>query len=144
MRLSTHNLLECTTRCIARGYPGYPLKIRAASAKYEEHPCVQGFTVDMIRKIDYGALSTALVEMRQCLEDAGVAALMGGIPELPPALPADHDTNDEFLRKLHVVLFELHLIEGMLVCPACGAEFPVKDGIPQMLVNEVEVGGAAA
>eukprot|EP00930_Biecheleria_cincta_P071076 TRINITY_DN5862_c0_g2_i1.p1 TRINITY_DN5862_c0_g2~~TRINITY_DN5862_c0_g2_i1.p1 ORF type:complete len:142 (-),score=23.45 TRINITY_DN5862_c0_g2_i1:205-630(-) len=141
MRLSTHNLLACTNGCVRNGYP---LSIFAVSMKYEECQYDLSFTSAMILKLDYDALLQALEEMRQCPESAGVAAPRGGIPELPPALPADHAENEEFLGKLHAVLFELDLVDGALVCPACSHEYPVKDGFPEMLVNDNEVGAAVA
>jgi len=63
----------------------------------------------------------------------------GVLPELPPALPANHENDEAFLRKLHVVLFDLHMVEGKLVCPESGREFPVSDSIPNMLLNDDEV-----
>eukprot|EP00930_Biecheleria_cincta_P077275 TRINITY_DN6455_c0_g1_i1.p1 TRINITY_DN6455_c0_g1~~TRINITY_DN6455_c0_g1_i1.p1 ORF type:complete len:141 (+),score=14.45 TRINITY_DN6455_c0_g1_i1:158-580(+) len=140
MRLSTHNLLECTNRCPQRGYP---LRIRAASLKCEESHYDPYFTAAMVWKLDYAALLKALGEICQCPESARADAPRGGIPELPPALPADYATNEEFLRKLHVVLFELDVVDGTLVCPACGYEFPVEHGVPKMLLDH-EAGGAVA
>lgn len=40
---------------------------------------------------------------------------------------------------LNHLLFEVHLVEGFLVCPDSGRKFPVKDGIPNMLLHEDEV-----
>jgi multifunctional methyltransferase subunit TRM112 len=33
----------------------------------------------------------------------------------------------------------VEVVEGCLVCPESGREFPIKDGIPNMLLNEDEV-----
>ncbi len=43
------------------------------------------------------------------------------------------------LRRIHRVLFEVSLTEGWLVCPESGRRFPVKDGIPNMLLHEDEI-----
>eukprot|EP00930_Biecheleria_cincta_P090491 TRINITY_DN79886_c0_g1_i1.p1 TRINITY_DN79886_c0_g1~~TRINITY_DN79886_c0_g1_i1.p1 ORF type:complete len:137 (+),score=25.69 TRINITY_DN79886_c0_g1_i1:55-465(+) len=136
MRLLTHNLLQCNKKGVKNGYP---LIIRALNVKYEESPYDMDYTAAMIPKVMYDALLKALAEMRQCPTITGLDALKGGIPELPPALPADHAANEEFLGKLHVVLFDLHLVEGKLVCPETGREFPVNDSIPNMLLNDDEV-----
>lgn len=40
------------------------------------------------------------------------------------------------LRKIHHALMEVHLIEGELVCPETGRKFPVRQGIPNMLLHE--------
>lgn len=53
------------------------------------------------------------------------------------------DPNEDDLKKIHHVLFEIHVIEGTLICPESGRRFPVKDGIPNMLLHEDEVGSVA-
>lgn len=47
--------------------------------------------------------------------------------------------DEEMLQELHHFLFELHVLEGQLVCPESGRRFPIKDGIPNMLLHEDEV-----
>lgn len=47
--------------------------------------------------------------------------------------------DEEFLKRLHHVLFEVDVVEGELECPETGRKFPIKDGIPNMLLNEDEV-----
>lgn len=65
--------------------------------------------------------------------------------------------NEESLKKIHKLLFDVHLIEGFLICPESGRKFPVKEGtecisgfkyschftilpgIPNMLLHEDEV-----
>ena len=37
------------------------------------------------------------------------------------------------------VLFEVEVMEGALVCPETGREFPITRGIPNMLLTEEEV-----
>lgn len=32
----------------------------------------------------------------------------------------------------------VHLVKGMLICPVTGREFPVTDGIPNMVLEEEE------
>jgi len=47
--------------------------------------------------------------------------------------------DEEFVQAVHRVLFDVHVISGHLVCPDTGRKFPIKDGIPNMLLNEDEV-----
>ena len=47
--------------------------------------------------------------------------------------------DEEFLKKLHTVLFEYEVEEGELVCPQTGRKFPISKGIPNMLLQETEV-----
>lgn len=48
-------------------------------------------------------------------------------------------SDEDMLQELHHFLFELHVLEGHLVCPESGRRFPIKDGIPNMLLHEDEV-----
>ncbi len=43
------------------------------------------------------------------------------------------------LQKLHHALLEIHITEGALICPETGRRFPIKNGIPNMLLHEDEV-----
>ena len=47
--------------------------------------------------------------------------------------------DESFLRCLHHILFEIHVMEGFLICPETGRKFPIRDGIPNMLLHEDEV-----
>ncbi|KAL7573795.1 hypothetical protein ACA910_007824 [Epithemia clementina (nom. ined.)] len=40
---------------------------------------------------------------------------------------------------LHKILFDVHLIDGALICPGTGRRFPVKDAIPNMLLHADEI-----
>jgi multifunctional methyltransferase subunit TRM112 len=51
----------------------------------------------------------------------------------------DYKNDEAFLRYIHHLLFEVHLLDGFLVCPQSGRKFPVKDGIPNMLLHEDEI-----
>jgi len=46
--------------------------------------------------------------------------------------------DEELLKKLHRVLLEVEVIEGELECPETGRKFPIKNSIPNMLINEDE------
>ena len=45
---------------------------------------------------------------------------------------------EEFLKRLHLVLFEVEIVEGELICPETGRKFPINNGIPNMLPNDDE------
>lgn len=47
--------------------------------------------------------------------------------------------SEQLLKDLHHILFEYHVVNGILICPTTGREFIVKDGIPNMLLHEDEV-----
>ena len=84
-------------------------------------------TKSMLGKIRFAALKSAAADLT--LTD------LEGIEELG----ADVGENEEMLRKIHHVLFEVHLVDGYLICPESSRRFPVKDGIPNMLLHEDEV-----
>jgi uncharacterized protein YbaR (Trm112 family) len=58
---------------------------------------------------------------------------------------APDDTNIDSTKKqllyktLFLALFEIHIIEGTLICPDTQREFPIKDGIPNMILHEDEL-----
>ena len=41
---------------------------------------------------------------------------------------------EEWLRKVHRYLFELHINTGSLLCESCGRTYPIENGIPNMLI----------
>ena len=61
-----------------------------------------------------------------------------GISTLPPTLTEELVQDPNFLRALYHILMNVHLVKGMLTCPATGREFPVQDGIPNMMLEEEE------
>ena len=80
----------------------------------------------MMKKIELTALKSAANDLKMHeLDD---------ISELSQIL-----NDDAVLRKVHHLLFEVHLIDGFLICPETSRKFPVKDGIPNMLLHEDEV-----
>jgi multifunctional methyltransferase subunit TRM112 len=80
-------------------------------------------------KLDYGALRQAVIQLSDSVPD---------IPELPLECP--QQLEDEILAKnLHKVLFDIHVIEGALICPDTGRRFPIKDSIPNMILHEDEL-----
>ena len=53
---------------------------------------------------------------------------------------ADGMLADEgFLRAIHHVLLDVHVMRAELVCPESGQVFPVEDGIPNMTLGEDQV-----
>ena len=111
---------------------GYPLIIdKGAELLIEESPVDANLVLKMLTKLDYNALVTTTNLLRQQHSD---------IPELPEKLPEDKSTlDDKMIAQYHKVLFDVHLIQGHLVCPDTGRKFPVKDGIPNMILHEDEI-----
>lgn len=96
-----------------------------------------GLVTRMVSKVNYSALVGAVAEIR-----AIGLLLANQIPEIPaerPDLEGSDEGNAAILEALHVVLFNIHVLEGTLTCPDTGRQFPIKDGIPNMMLHEDEI-----
>ena len=135
MRLFTHNLLICNVKaCVATAQrtassqpSSFPLRIEVAAGGMKQEPTEfhPDATARLLAKLDWPALR------------ATAAAL--GIAELPAAPPAKPEEDLEFLKSVHDLVMDIHVTEGALVCPNCARRYPIKNGIPNMLLNEDEV-----
>ncbi|XP_074655118.1 uncharacterized protein LOC141908807 [Tubulanus polymorphus] len=126
MKLLTHNML--TSNIIKGVTKGYPLGIIASDVSVKEEDFNPEFIARMIPKLDWSALSQA-------------AEQVGHNQDLPKDIPDTEtlESNEEFLKKAHHVLLEIEIKEGQLVCPESGRKFNIKNGIPNMLLNEDEI-----
>lgn len=122
MRLLTHNMLSSNIKGVTNGFP---LRIEVVKMVEKQVDFNPDFLKNMFSKIEYKALLDSSRTM--------------GYAELPEHAEPSMLESDEFLRKLHHALLELHLEEGALVCPETGRKFPVNKGIPNMLLHEDEV-----
>lgn len=127
MRLLTHNTLR-NNSAAAKG-KGFPLRITAAEVKVDESVALLdeqriAFLKGIIPTLDWPALVQAAKEM--------------GIPTLPPTLTEDIASDPSFLDALNHILFHVHLVQGLLTCPVTAKEFPVQNGIPNMILDEEE------
>ena len=126
MRLLTHNTLRNNT--VGAKGKGFPLKITATEIRVDESEEVTepqiAFVKNMLSRLEWPALVKAASEM--------------GISTLPPTLSDDLAHNEDFLKALHHILMNVHLVHGMLTCPVTGREFPVTNGIRNMMLEEEE------
>ena len=110
---------------------GFPLRITATEVKVIDNPdagATEKRDIDFVKKmlpvLEWPALVQAASEM--------------GISTLPPTLTTDLAESPAFLQALYHILMNVHLMRGMLTCPVTGREFPVIDGIPNMMLEEEE------
>lgn len=124
MRLITHNMLVCNKKGVENGFP---LRIKPVEITVVESEFHADFIRKMVTKIDWAAFL------------AGAKAL--GVAEgLPEAISLEqHGADEDLLRKIHHALMDVHVKKGNLICPESGREFPIVDGIPNMLLREDEV-----
>ena len=149
MRLLTHNFLQSNVKGTDKGYP---LLIEGEVVVVEESPMDKDLLLKLIPKLDYAVLRGAVDQLvGQGPSSASQPGLPLDLPQLPTTLPerttttgttgtTDDDLyDDELLAKLHTVLMDLHVLEGNLVCPDTGRKFPIKEGIPNMILHEDEI-----
>ena len=132
MRLLTHNMLKCNRKDVETGYP---LKIEPETVEMEVAEYDRGMVTSMLKKIDLNGLKVACACLNMSdgidsITEANIADLIAG---------NDSALSDEVLAIAHRVLFEVRVVAGQLVCPDSGRKFPIKDGIPNMLLHEDEI-----
>ncbi|KER23125.1 hypothetical protein T265_08933 [Opisthorchis viverrini] len=120
MKLFLHNIL--TSRVLKSVKVGYPLGLKVKPIDFDPT-----YVSRLIPKVEWSVV-------KKVADEIGV----DHIPILPGELPPDYAENEEFLKLAHRALLEVDIIEGTLVCPETGREFPISNGIPNMLVNEGE------
>ncbi|KXS21618.1 Trm112p-domain-containing protein [Gonapodya prolifera JEL478] len=121
MRLITHNMLQCPVKGCSKD--NFPLRIEDAEIENADADFNPQFLKRMLDRIAWGALVQTSFSL-------GVAKL--------PESPGDPN-DDEFLQTLHHVLLETRVKEGRMVCNGCGHVYPIREGIPNMLLQENEV-----
>ncbi|CAM9881705.1 unnamed protein product, partial [Hapterophycus canaliculatus] len=119
MRLITHNMLKSNIKGVEKGFP---LGIEVLKKEEQELEFNSEFISNMLAKLDWAAFRTAAIAL-----EAG---------DLPEELTEEMKGDEEMLRKVHHALMEVHLVEGELVCPETGRKFPVRQGVPNMLLHE--------
>mmetsp|Transcript_53873 Transcript_53873/g.65033 ORF Transcript_53873/g.65033 Transcript_53873/m.65033 type:complete len:135 (-) Transcript_53873:192-596(-) len=134
MRLLTHNFLRSTVKGTEKGYP---LHIVATSVEYEESPYDPEFIESLRPKIDYMALCQAVKDISSLSATVPQSSSSSSNPQPLPELP--EELRDCDAAALHTMLLDVHVIEGDLVCPDTGRKFPVKEGIPNMILHEDEL-----
>lgn len=128
MRILTHNFLQSNVRGTTNGYP---LKIVPSEVLVEESPVDTELVRRLLPKLNYPALLAAIQEVTDKADPKP--------PAIPDKLPEDGDMETADLEALHQVLFNIHVVEGELLCPDTGRKFPIKQGIPNMILHEDEI-----
>eukprot|EP00591_Stephanopyxis_turris_P016648 CAMPEP_0195532464 /NCGR_PEP_ID=MMETSP0794_2-20130614/38208_1 /TAXON_ID=515487 /ORGANISM="Stephanopyxis turris, Strain CCMP 815" /LENGTH=131 /DNA_ID=CAMNT_0040664681 /DNA_START=70 /DNA_END=465 /DNA_ORIENTATION=- len=131
MRLLTHNYLKSNVKGTEKGYP---LTIDAATVLCEDSPIDADFVMKLIPKIEYSALLAAARQVAPICDPP--------LPELPeqcPQIAVEEELDESIITALHRILFDVHVMEGHLICPDTGRKFPISDGIPNMVLHEDEI-----
>ncbi|XP_030479046.1 multifunctional methyltransferase subunit TRM112 homolog A-like [Cannabis sativa] len=115
MRLLTHNILSSNIKGVTNGLP---LRIEVVKVVEKEVELNPDFLKSMFSKIDWNAL----VEVARSI----------GYTKLPNEVDPSMLDSDDFLRRFHHALLQLHLEEGALICPETRRWFSVTKGIPNI------------
>mmetsp|Transcript_18037 Transcript_18037/g.41387 ORF Transcript_18037/g.41387 Transcript_18037/m.41387 type:complete len:139 (+) Transcript_18037:148-564(+) len=138
MRLLTHNFLQSNVRGTTEGYP---LKIEATNVIVEESAMDSTLLNKVLGKVNYPGLLEAINDVRSTANlNPDVSMMLSEAVDIPSEPPKDGEPiDDAILKSLHFFLFDIHVLDGILVCPDTGRKFPIKDGIPNMILHEDEV-----
>ncbi|KAJ3105330.1 hypothetical protein HDU97_008227 [Phlyctochytrium planicorne] len=101
----------------------FPLRIEEAELESLEAEFNEAFLRRFMVKLSWPALVQT--------------AFVLGLDQLPQDLPEEVD--EALLRRVHMIIMETEVKSGRMICPGCGHVFPIKDGIPNMLLQENEV-----
>ena len=128
---------------------GYPLRIEAEEVVVEESPVDAVLLKKMLSKLDYPVLREAFQQIKHKIavvpsSDTTTTTIPESLPETLLLLEDNNNSDDDdetrrLQQQLHLVVFDIHVVEGHLVCPDTGRKFPIKEGIPNMILHEDEI-----
>lgn len=110
-----------------------PLRITATQVRVDE-PTTSDADAQQRREIAFAKHTLPILNWESLLQ--GAQAM--GLDSLPPSVTPELANDEGFLRALYHVLMNVHLVNGMLTCRETGREFPVTDGIVNMMLEENE------
>ena len=131
MRLMTHNFLRSNVKGTENGYP-LLIEVTALNCIESSSVIDKDLLLGLLPKINYPALLSAIQQVSPHCHPP--------LEELPTELPTNvTDLDNVTMANLNRALFDVYLVEGYLICPDTGRRFPVKDGIPNMILHEDEI-----
>ncbi|GMH91921.1 hypothetical protein TrVE_jg979 [Triparma verrucosa] len=137
MRLLTHNTLQSPLTS------SYPLKITCTALRHipstplttDEGP--YDFVRNLLEngKIEWDGVTGAREDLKDKIEELAVGDL-----QLPSSQPSpDSPDYTSTLKTLHILLLEVHVLEGTLIDKENGRAFKIDNGIPNMILLEDEI-----
>ena len=138
MRLLTHNVMRNNAAAASKSTS--PPRITAATKiRVDEPPTSSRNDEDEDENddavVEFAKRILPILDWDELVRAAGAL----GLHSLPPLVTPELAADDGFLRALYHVVMNVHLVDGMLTCSITGREFPVSDGIVNMMLEEEEV-----
>mmetsp|Transcript_1335 Transcript_1335/g.1775 ORF Transcript_1335/g.1775 Transcript_1335/m.1775 type:complete len:124 (+) Transcript_1335:45-416(+) len=122
MRLLTHNFITSKANGTENGYP---LQLIVKEVEVKESSFRENFIRHIIQTLEWNVFCQA--------------ASLVGVDSLPPEINEENLKDTNFLKAVHHVMMDIHVIEGELRCPATGKIYEIIDGIPNMMLTEEEL-----
>ena len=123
MRILTQNILMCNVKsCVKKEIP---LQLIVDKSEIIESE----FNAELIKKTLQKLNWAHFVATSESL----------GESNMPKELQEENLKNEDFLKKMHNMLFQFHVVEGKLICPECKRVYPIKNGIPNLLLEDSEI-----
>ena len=123
MRLLTQNILRCNVnKCVSSNVP---LRLIVDKSEIIETDFQEQLVVQTLKKLDYKNLHKTAADL--------------GDSTFPTELTDTLLTDKDFLTRVHNMLFQFHVLEGKLLCENCKRAYLIKNGIPNLLLDETEI-----
>jgi multifunctional methyltransferase subunit TRM112 len=149
-------VFHCVLSLLFRTVDGYPLKIEGTNIVAENSSMDSNLVRKVLPKLNYPGLVAAINDIRNSNNASSNSmseenkTIFADAPDIPLECPLQQQNSEEednnnnnisesVLKALHFFLFDVHVVQGCLICPDTGRRFPIKDGIPNMILHEDEV-----
>ena len=126
MKAITHNILMCHTKKCAGTDKNYPLIIKPLNIKESQVEFDEELTKIWLDRQDKRGLNEFCKDLNIVKYD------LANIDE-------KFKEDIQFLNYIHHILNEISIEEGSLLCPNCGREYLIKNGIINMVLNDDEI-----
>jgi len=108
---------------------GFPLKILLDESKEKASTLEPGtfnaeFIQHILSRLDWQALRKTANSLNL---------------DVPLAYTDEDKGNLDFLQAVHRIILDFQVLEGKMVCETCKREYPITNGIPNMLLQDDEV-----
>ena len=130
----------CFSSFFCRTQKGYPLLIQATKVEYIATPVNYEFIQKILPKLDYPVFYQAAQQMAAALCQPPLPTLPTSLDKVTLQLSSqEEEPIKDMLQRIHTVLLDYHIMEGVMVCPDTGRKFTILQGIPNMVLHEDEL-----